>query len=145
MSAVCEIELTRGYVALVDAQDVEFLQEWKWYARLNNGIIYAGSKIGERYTFMHRLILSAAKGLGVDHRNGNGLDNRRSNLRLATNSQNQMNRGLQRNNTSGFKGVSFDRRRGLWMAKIYVERKYHFLGYFSSPKDVGVDCGAGTL
>jgi hypothetical protein len=46
-----------------------------------------------------------------------------------------MNRGLQRNNTSGFKGVSFDRRRGLWMAKIYVERKYHFLGYFSSPKD----------
>lgn len=71
-------------------------------------------------------------GFIVDHKNGNGLDNTWSNLRLATNSQNCMNRGLQSNNISGLSGVRFDPSRGKWKAEIKVNRKYKHLGRFNS-------------
>ena len=67
-----------------------------------------------------------------DHRNGDGLDNRRSNLRPATNQTNLMNRGPQVNNTSGFKGVIFDKRSDAWRAQIKVDGRYIYLGCLDS-------------
>ena len=68
----------------------------------------------------------------VDHINGNGLDNRRCNLRLVTHSQNQMNRrGAQANGTSGVRGVSFNKAAGKWVAYIQAEGKHIYLGKFA--------------
>src|SRR5208337_4201723 len=99
-----EIPLTQGKVTIVDAADYEWLSQWHWSSKKDStGNHYAvRSKIS-----MHRAILGL--GLGdprkVDHLDGNGLHNWRSNLRLATNSQNQMNRRKAVNNTWGFIGV----------------------------------------
>src|SRR5665213_3111116 len=97
-----EIQLTKGKIALVDDADYEYLSQFKWQAHRRGGkTYYAKTDIGRRSVGMHQLVMDAGD-LEVDHRDGNGLDNRRSNLRLATHSQNQCNRGLQRNSTSGF-------------------------------------------
>ena len=84
---------------------------------------------------MHRFILGARKGEIVDHRNGDGLDNRRDNLRLCVGKENQGNRRLSKNNKSGYKGVCLDNRRGQWVATIYKNRKPIYLGSFNSAID----------
>lgn len=70
----------------------------------------------------------------IDHINGNPADNRIENLREATNSQNQHNRGVNKNNTSGFKGVCWDRPRGKWRAQLILNRKTLFLGHYDNPE-----------
>ncbi|WP_423766655.1 HNH endonuclease [Cupriavidus necator] len=92
-----------------------------------------GKRATER---LHRAIMGLTVGGGgeVDHANGNKLDNRRGNLRLCTKSQNQWNKGIYSNNTSGFKGVSYDGRQGKWQARIRVGGKMRSLGYFYAPE-----------
>ncbi len=75
------------------------------------------------------------KGRVTDHRNEKKLDNRRSNLRAATTSQNRGNEGLRKNNTSGYKGVSWSEWAGKWMARIRVNYKHIHLGYFKWKTD----------
>jgi hypothetical protein len=82
---------------------------------------------------MHRFLLQPPPGLEVDHINGDRLDNRRINLRIATRSQNAMNRPRTRTNTSGFKGVS--RLGSLWCAQIKLEGKLHYLGRYADPAE----------
>jgi hypothetical protein len=81
---------------------------------------------------LHRLLLNAPPELQVDHINGDGLDNRRSNLRLATGSQNQGNSRKRRDGvTSQYRGVSWNKRAGKWQALLRREGKLQYLGYFS--------------
>ncbi len=142
-----EIELTQGQVANVDEID-EGLAELNWSAIFlpeysNGGKFVAGRGLNRnnrhKTVYMHRVILSLIleKSLDrfelVDHINGDTLDNRRSNLRLSTTKQNSCNRGLSSNNTSGYKGVSFDKRNGLWKCRIGVNGKDKHLGYFDDP------------
>lgn len=110
-----EIPLTKGYIALVDDEDYEGLAGYKWQATVkkrNSRLIYAQRvetcQGKQTAIWMHRVILGAPKGMEVDHRNGNGLDNQRGNLRLATHAQNICNSILEAN-TSGFRGVFYDR------------------------------------
>ncbi len=126
-----EIPLTRGKVAIVDDCDYEYLTQWKWcycgrYAQRRP----LGSRTNVR---MHR-VLQQRWGLldcdEIDHKNGDRLDNRRNNIRIATRSQNNCNRGKQHNNTSGYKGVTWDKNREKWMAKICLNRKSKYLGRF---------------
>ena len=121
-----KIPLTKGKEALVDDQDYDYLMQWKWHAA--KGVKYAGRN---RSIYMHQVI---AERMGfetiADHIDGNGLDNRRENLRPATNQLNQANRGPQVNNTSGFKGVYYDKARDKWRAQIMVHQKQHNLGRF---------------
>lgn len=90
---------------------------------------------------MHRLILERKLGRVLrdneipDHINGNGLDNRRGNLRVATVSQNNQNRSKQRNNTSNFKGVSWNKYAKKWHSRIWVNKQRINLGYFDTPED----------
>jgi len=70
----------------------------------------------------------------IDHRDGNPNNNRWNNLRLATHAQNQWNRGKNHNNTTGFKGVTWQKQRGKFAAHITVDGKHHYLGLFRSPK-----------
>jgi hypothetical protein len=124
---VAYVPLTKGYVAVIDALDVHLVERWNWGAKQDARTVYAkrGFKCGGRQhsLLIHRVILEAPAGVEVDHINGNGLDNRRSNLRLATKSQNMQNMRLSRINTSGFKGVCWDKDRGKWRAHITLDRK----------------------
>ncbi len=144
-SDVREIPLTQGLVALVDAADYEFLAKYKWCAsrrasRMRYGLVYATTNVPRPmrgHIKMHHLIMAAPDGCVTDHRNGNGLDNRRSNLRIATLSQNNMNARLRSNNTSGFKGVFF-RPRGKWQAMIWKNYVSYSLGYHETPEQAAI-------
>jgi AP2 domain len=130
------IPLTQGQFALVDESDYEWLNQWRWCAWWNEhtNSFYAVRRCGKHRIYMHRFILGLKYGdkQQGDHRNGNTLDCRRHNLRRAKHFQNLHNRGRQTNNTSGFKGVNFDRRRDLYVARIMVKRKLFWLGYFTT-------------
>jgi len=139
------IPLTQGKEALVDDEDYSELSKHKWCTYLNtNGEWYAKRDewLGNgkcRAIIMHRVIMGAPKGIQVDHIRGtllpsdpNCLDNRKSNLRLATQQQNLCNKTMQSNNTSGFKGVTWDKQTHRWMAQISVNRKHIKLGRFDS-------------
>lgn len=142
-----EIELTQGQIALIDDQDYDYLNQWKWYAQwaLSNNSYYAQRSIRielkRTLQFMHRVILERKigrelyKGEQVDHINHDTLDNRRENLRLATRSQNLMNRIKQQNNTSGYKGVSWHKHSQKWRATIKIGSRHTHLGLFDTPKD----------
>jgi hypothetical protein len=131
-----EIPLTKGFVAIVDAEDAgRVLAMGRWYARRSLRTTYASKKVRlddgrEVGVHMHNFITGWPY---VDHRNGDGLDNRRANLRQATHVENGRNRGAQVNNTSGWKGVSWDTGRGRWRAQIAVDGRRIFLGRFDDP------------
>ena len=80
--------------------------------------------------YMHRLINKPSVGFEIDHINRNKLDNRKENLRIVTRSQNQMNRVIQKNNTSGYKGITWNQKRKKWQAQIMVNYKCIILGCF---------------
>jgi hypothetical protein len=125
-----EVNLTKGYVALVDDEDYELVSQYKWYPEKGTNTYYAKGNIGNKFRDgsirMHNLIL----GKLVDHINGDGLDNRRENLRLCTNSQNQMNKVAW--GKSNFKGVDFHIGSKLWRSRIQLNGKSIFIGRFSS-------------
>lgn len=126
------IPLSRGLEAIVDDADHEWLSQWKWTADLApNGKFYAHRMVkqdsGRRKVRMHQLLCARGPN-GVDHKNGDSLDNRRENLRPCSKSQNACNRGVQRNSTSGFKGVSRRKDNGLWAAYIKHCGKRRHLG-----------------
>jgi hypothetical protein len=133
-----EIKLTKGFTAIVDDEDFEYLNQWKWQAeKSKRGCYYACRTIQKEnkkiHVKMHRLIMAAVEGMDVDHRDGNGLNNRRYNLRACTHLNNCHNRRhLRRENISGISGVQWDNRRGKWRSRIIVERKEIHLGRFSS-------------
>jgi HNH endonuclease/AP2 domain len=86
---------------------------------------------------LHRVVLELKPGdPEVDHINGNRLDNRRSNLRVASHSENEQNRhGLSANNTSGYRGVTWNKRARKWSARAKLNGHSHFLGYFDTPEE----------
>lgn len=120
----------RGY-ALVDNRYYEELNKVNWH--LQNGR-YAGriEKIDgkQKVVLMHAFLLKTPKGMQTDHIDGNGLNNQQKNLRICTASQNQMNTGKRKTNTSGFKGVSWDKRNKKWRANIKINGKKIHLGCF---------------
>lgn len=109
-----KIPLTKGQVALVDDEDYEMVSRYKWYTQDINKTLYAQRMIvtkgtGKRVTmFMHRLIMNTPQGMDTDHIDRNGLNNQKSNLRICTRTQNLLNRGMLKSNTSGYKGVYLD-------------------------------------
>lgn len=135
------ILLTQGKIAIVDAEDYEWLAKHHWYATYNKnaGKYYAernDRSTGRRIRVsMHRAILGMEdkdQRMG-DHINGNSLDNRRFNLRPATRSLNAYNCKLYSNNKSSFRGVVWDKSRRTWTAKILVDGKTRNLGRYSDP------------
>lgn len=137
------IHLTQNQSAIVDASDFGWLNQWKWYAAWNSHTesFYAVRRAPwvngkECHLRMHRVILGLNVGdqRSGDHANRDTLDNRRSNLRIASRSQNMHNRRAGRNNTSGFKGVCFYRPTGRWLAAIGINNYRHHLGFFDTPE-----------
>lgn len=140
-----EIQLTRGYVAIVDDEDYERVAQHKWQANIfprADGSLNVYAQRGVRKSDgcksvqrLHRFILDAPAGMDIDHINGNSLDNRRSNLRVCTRSENMCNQRPRACGSSAFKGVSWFKRDAKWRAQIRIDGKTINLGCFTSEID----------
>lgn len=128
-----EIPLTGGYVTRIDEADKVFTDGRTWYAKafLSRNTLYVATNVGDKTVLLHSLL--APDWSRVDHADGNGLNNCRSNLRDGSGFRNEANKGMQRNNTSGFKGVI--RRGSRWRAMIGVGGKLIRLGTFGTPEE----------
>lgn len=133
-----EIPLTKGYNALVDDENYAALSSYKWFAQLDkSGKPYAARwtpyQNGRRRELrMHREILSPPEGFVVDHINRDTLDNRRLNLRVCTQAENLKNKGMYRCNSTGIKGVYWDKGNNKWRASKRVDGRLHYLGIYTS-------------
>jgi hypothetical protein len=130
-----EVPLTQGQWAIIDIADAPEILCYRWYAhRRVGGLIYAGRRGPARsLCYMHQVVCGAADCREIDHRDRNGLNNRRANLRKCETRQNQGNAHLRADNTSGFKGVGFWR--GKWRANIRVDGKRVYLGGFETAEE----------
>lgn len=129
------IPLTQGKFALVDDIDFEFLSQWKW--RYKDGYA-ARSKMGiikKENIYMHRILANTPIGMQTDHANGNTLDNQRKNLRVCSVAENGRNRKVQKNNTSGYSGVSYMKNIKKWQAYICVDKNKIYLGAFKTAEE----------
>ena len=137
MDDVVEIPLSQGKVAIVDLADYPLVSGKKWTAHNGNGRWYAFRNIPDHKgtELMHRVIMGAKKGEQIDHQDCDGLNNRRANLRFSNQSQNLANQRLRSNNTSGFKGVCWDKTTTKWKATFKSKRKQHHIGLFEKVED----------
>lgn len=130
-----EIPLTHGQFAIVDDADVWIASVCSWYAELRGRTWYVPGYLRGRKVRMHRLLMGASDEHEVDHFDGNGLNNQRRNLRMATVAQNQGN-AVRRSDSSGFKGVSRLRRsKSRWVARCRTGKTRTYIGSFSTPED----------
>ena len=148
-----EIQLTKGKVALVDDEDYEYLNQWKWCLR--------GTKLGKPYAlriirkskknnisltiYMHRHLMKPKKGYVIDHIDGNSLNNQKNNLRICTQSQNLSNQKIGKSNTSGYKGVSYNKGHGKYHSRIKFNKKSIHLGCFVNLKDAARAYNAAAI
>lgn len=139
------VALTKSKFALVDASDYERINRFAWHCTTAPGRSAYAKRQVSRGVFMpmQNEVLSAQPGEIVDHIDRNGLDNRRSNLRRATPSQNQFNSKRRRDNTSGYKGVCTARKR--WRAEIKANGKRIRLGTFGTPEEAARAYNAAAL
>ncbi len=146
---MAEIPLTQGKVAVVNDADLALVSGYAWYAKNRGARWYAQASVYTRvngirrgYTlYMHRLILPTEG--PIDHQDGDGLNNRRENLRPCTNSQNKMNQGKYCLAASRYKGVSLDR--GRWKASIRCNGVLRHLGSFRNEEDAARAYNAAAL
>lgn len=126
-----KIKLTKGKIALVDDEDFEFLSQWKWHATSHG---YAKKSSFPRQ-YMHAIVNNTPTGKITDHINRNTLDNRKTNLRTVDKRINSINRGLQSNNTSGHKGISWNKQHKKWETYIWYKQTKIRLGNFKTIKE----------
>lgn len=139
-----KIKLTQGKFALVSDEDYHDLIKWDWfackssigtwYAKRNDPISKGGT--GKRKIYMHRQILGVTDPkIMIDHKDNNGLNNTRKNIRVATRSQNGVNTKSRKNSTSKYIGVSFKTANRKWVSQIQFNNKQLYLGLFDSEKE----------
>lgn len=137
-----EIELTKGFFAQVDDEDFEQLNQFNWHARLD--ITKSNNCYAQRRDYskqlkkpkmikMHRVIMGVTDPkIQIDHIDGNGLNNQKSNLRIASNAQNSYNSKKYKNSLSPFKGVYFHKATRKWSARLAFNKKRIYLGEFET-------------
>ncbi len=135
---IAYVQLTLGKEAVIDAADIPLVDGINWQAHFHRNTFYAKAKARHPVTGkastkrLHRVIMGNPAGVQIDHKDGDGLNNRRSNLRPATNAENGRNRSIQKNNTSGFNGVHKSGK--AWVASIRVDGRRINLGRFAAPE-----------
>jgi hypothetical protein len=144
---IAYISLTRGYEAVIDAADVPLVEGFSWFASVGREnaaqgpTVYAartgaGLRPGTRRAiYMHRAIMAAFDPIEVDHRDGDGLNNRRGNLRPATRAQNARNTAVRSSNKAGVKGVCYSKANKGWVAQITTDGVNKNLGTFQLKSD----------
>lgn len=137
--------LTLGYVTMVSPEDAHLLRAKAWTAgeskKLKKKTVYVRSRL----TKLHREILNPPPGMPIDHRNGNGLDNQRGNLRVSTVQENSRNSRRHRDCSSRFKGVSWVADMGMWNVQICVDGNRMRLGYFEGEDEAAKTYDAAAL
>ena len=133
------VSLTKGAWTALNDIDLDVVSQFRWHTSGDEKLgtkFYALSKCGKGQPIkrMHRVIMDAPSHLFVDHINGNGLDNRRSNLRLCTHAENLRNRSKTKDNTTGFKGVSM-KPNGTYCAEIMTNYKKTYIGTFPTAEE----------
>lgn len=110
--------LFNGEFFYFDLEDYDLIKNYRW-SKKERGYIY--TKQENKYIRMHRLVMNCPDDMDIDHINHNTMDNRKSNLRIVTKSQNHMNKTIYKNNTSGVKGISWDSRKNKWLVELQKE------------------------
>lgn len=135
------IELSQGKFAKIDDEDFGRVSQFKWSVFVRPHASYAVrrerlSDGSRKSIYLHRFVMAEPIGMMVDHENHDGLDCQKSNLRVCSNSKNQMNRiGAQKNSTSGRRGVSWRKDKSRWQAQIKLDGRLKYLGLFDSIED----------
>jgi len=141
-----KIKITKNRYALVDDEDYEILSKMKWHCHGKNGYFYASTYIDRKSILMHQFIVNPKNGYSVDHKNGNGLDNTKINLRVCSHGENMRNRKINRNNTSGYKGVwrnkSFLKK---YTSEICINGRKMHLGVFESLEEAAMAYDAAAI
>jgi hypothetical protein len=119
------ISLSQDKVALVDDEDYDVLIKFKWFASKNGKTYYA---IRKSKILMHRIISNPPLGFEIDHINGDGLDNRKENLRIVTHRENCQNKHIEK--SSKFPGVTWNKQHKKWHAHLRISGKYRYVGAF---------------
>lgn len=133
------IPLTHGKYAIVDDIDYPKVSKYSWHYSHLKTTEYARMAIGpfgkQKTIRMHRFILGVNDVREIDHKNGNGLDNQRENLRIATRTENVRNSSKRKDTNNFYKGVHFLKNRNKWIARIQVNHKRIHSGYFDTQKE----------
>lgn len=135
------IPLTRGKYALIDKSSVDRISKHRWAAHKIGNTWYAARKdrnANGKMVFMHREVMECPNGMVVDHVNRDGLDNRLSNLRVCSHSQNIQNKKIQKNNSSGWIGVNWSRVSQKWQAGVALNGKNTHVGLFLCPIEAAI-------
>jgi hypothetical protein len=131
----------KDVTAILDDADAHYARDWVWSVhRTGHSTYLRGYQRGiplaqQKMRYLHRILTDAPRGKDVDHINGDGLDNRRENLRVCTRSQNNANRHRSQSRSSPFKGVHFEKCTGRWRAEVHLNGKRHTLGRFDAIED----------
>lgn len=130
------IPLTKGAFTVIDDEDFDFVSKWRWKLH-PQGYACRSTWINGRWVtlLLHRVIADTPDHLQTDHINRDRLDNRRGNLRNVTGSTNTMNQGLSPRNTSGYRGVSWDKNREKWRAQTKHLGKWVNLGRYDTAEE----------
>jgi hypothetical protein len=130
------IDLAGRATAIVDDEDFEILSKYSWHLGAR-GYACRAVRTGKKTTqiLMHREIMNIPAGMETDHINRNKIDNRKSNLRICTRTQNEQNKPGKVYNTSGYKGVCWHKGFGKWTARIRVDKKQINLGSFLTAEE----------
>ncbi len=121
-----------GKYFLIDVEDWDKISMYKWTYIPDSPSGHVYTKFGKQTIYLHRFLLNPSLGVEVDHLNGDGLDNRRSNLRLCTRRQNSFNKSKLSTNTSGYTGIGWSKHAEKWRAEIQVDKKNIYLGYYKN-------------
>jgi hypothetical protein len=136
---VAYVTLTQGCESIIDAADAEFVGRWNWCVIVDGPRRYAisGSAAFKeiKASRLHRAILGVTGSEIVDHIDGNGLNNRRQNLRIVSPSENAQNARARKGTESGYKGVFFHKKNNNWRAQIMANGKRYSLGLFNTPEE----------
>lgn len=128
-----KIKLTKGYITVIDDEDYKKICHCKWQVWIGKNVLYAVNRNGKK---MHRLIMDAKDGESIDHKDGNGLNNKKSNLRFANKHFNAFNNTKHTTSSSSkYKGV--DKNEGRWRCRICVYGKSIFIGRYNFEEEAG--------
>lgn len=123
------IPLTQGKEAMVDDEDYDFLMQWKWSLAHGYAVRAMPGTAGLKI-YMHRVVNQTPDDKMTDHKDSDGLNNQKSNLRSCDRSENNRNRRVNKSNSSGLKGVTWYKRSGKWLAQFASHGQRFYLGYF---------------
>ena len=146
---ICYGRLANGKQFIIDSDMYPLIENIKFYLVYGDRVDRVPYISDAKGNLLHTYIMPKIKGMEIDHVNMDTMDNRKSNLRICTHQQNQMNQDLQKNNTSGVTGVSYYKPRGKYRDRIKIGQHDIHLGYYKTfqeavqARNVGMECMFG--